>query len=160
MRFHSGCSNPNYKHGLTKTHLYQTWSNVKSRCYDKNSRPFKDYGGRGIEVCEEWRNNFVAFYEWAMCNGYRQGLTLDRIDNDKGYSPENCRWATVKEQSNNRRSNTYLMFRGEKKTASQWAEECGLSRDSLYHRLACGWSIEKALTTPMRKYPRKSKEEK
>jgi hypothetical protein len=155
MRYHVGKSNPNYKHGLTKTHLFQTWSNAKSRCSDPNSLPFKDYGGRGITVCEEWKNDFKAFYDWAMANGYKEGLTLDRIDNNQGYSPDNCRWATVKEQSNNRRSNTFLVFCGERKTISQWADDTGISRETLYKRLANGWDIEETLTTPTRKYTKK-----
>ena len=155
MRFHIGSSNPNYKHGLTKTHLFQTWSNAKSRCSDANSVPFKDYGGRGITVCDEWKTDFKAFYDWAIKNGYKEGLTLDRIDNDKGYSPDNCRWATIKEQSNNRRSNTFLVFRGERKTVSQWAYDIGISRETLYKRLAHGWDVEKTLTTPTRKHTKK-----
>ena len=152
MRFATGCSNPNYKHGLTKTHLYQTWSNAKSRCQDVNSHAYKHYGGRGITVCDEWRDNFQAFYDWAMSSGYKEGLTLDRIDNNKGYSPKNCRWITVKEQSNNRRSNRFLLFRGERKTVSQWADDIGITKETLYKRLAHGWSIEKTLSTPTRKY--------
>ena len=152
MRFRAGCNNPNYKHGHTKTHLYQTWGNAKSRCYDVKSAPYKDYGGRGITVCDEWLNNFQAFYDWAMSSGYKEGLTLDRIDNNKGYSPDNCRWATIKEQSNNRRSNTYLAFRGERKTVSQWADDIGVSRETLYKRLSNGWDVAKTLTTPVRKH--------
>ena len=152
MRIHKGCNNPNFKHGLTNTHLFRTWSNAKSRCEDVNSIPFKDYGGRGIVVCEEWRKDFLAFYEWAIANGYKKGLTLDRIDNNKGYSPENCRWTTMKEQSNNRRNNVYLVFNGEEKTVSQWAESIGISRETLYKRLNHGWSVEKTLGTPARKY--------
>ena len=87
-----------------------------------------------------------------MSNGYKEGLTLDRIDNDKGYSPENCRWTTVKEQSNNRRSNTWLEFCGERKTISQWSDYIGVSVDTLCHRLKNGWSIEKTLSTPTGKY--------
>lgn len=159
MISHAGCNNPNYKHGLTKTHLYQTWSNAKSRCYDVHSIPFKDYGGRGIMVCEEWLHDFQAFYDWAMASGYEEGLTLDRIDNNKGYSPDNCRWVTIKEQSNNRRSNTHLVFRGERKTVSQWADDTGISKETLYKRLSFGWDVEKALTTPTRKHIGKNRKE-
>jgi hypothetical protein len=90
-----------------------------------------------------------------MSSGYKEGLTLDRIDNNKGYSPDNCRWVTVKEQSNNRRSNTHLVFRGERKTVTQWADETGISRETLYKRLTNGWDAEKTLTTPTRKYTKK-----
>ena len=155
MRFHQGSNNPNFKHGLTKTPLFRTWSNAKSRCCDKNSTPFMDYGGRGITICEEWLNDFQAFYDWAMENGYKEGLTLDRIDNNKGYSPENCRWTTIKEQSNNRRSNKHLEFRGESKTISQWADTMGIDKETIYKRLKNGWEVEKALTTPTRPYKTK-----
>ena len=150
-----GSANPNYKHGLSKTPLFRTWSNAKSRCYDENSKPFKDYGGRGITVCAEWRNDFHAFYDWAMESGYKRGLTLDRIDNDKGYSPDNCRWSTVKEQANNRRSCRKIEFCGETKTISEWAESIGVRRDTLERRFLNGWSVEKALTTPSGKYTKR-----
>ena len=155
MRFHQGSKNPNFKHGLTKTPLFRTWSNAKSRCYDVNALPFRDYGGRGITVCEEWLHDFQAFYDWAISNGYQEGLTLDRIDNNKGYSPNNCRWVTVKEQSNNRRSNTHLVFRGETKTISQWADTMGIDKETIYARLKIGWCVEKALTTPKRSFKTK-----
>ena len=157
MRDHRGSKNPSYKHGLTNTPLFRTWSNAKSRCCDVNSVPFKDYGGRGITVCDEWKNDFQAFYDWAISSGYKAGLTLDRIDNNKGYSPDNCRWATMKEQSNNRRNNAHLVFRGERKTVTQWAEDTGISRNTLYKRLSNGWDVERTLTTPTRKHTKKKR---
>ena len=93
----------NYKHGLCEHPLYNVWKNMKKRCYNKNVYNYKSYGGRGIIVCDEWRNNFKAFYDWALNNDYEKGLEIDRVDNDGNYEPSNCRFVTRSENQKNKR---------------------------------------------------------
>lgn len=145
-----GKSNPMYKHGGYGTRLYEIWRSLKKRCLNPKTEQYSNYGGRGITVCDEWRDSFQAFYDWAMANGYRDDLTLDRIDGNGNYEPSNCRWATWKEQQNNRRNNHFITYNGETKTLKQWSEQVGIDWDILYSRLKKGWSVEKALTTKAR----------
>lgn len=139
----------NIVHGECGTRLYRIWRGMRKRCYDKNHHAYLRYGGRGIFVCDAWNNSFVAFSEWAHSNGYQEHLTLERIDNDKEYSPNNCTWATRKVQNNNRSSNKILAFDGISMTQSQWAEAMGLTKNVIHDRLARGWTIPDALTTPI-----------
>lgn len=136
------------KHGLSNTRLHRIWHSMYCRCYYKSTNQYKNYGGRGIKVCEEWKHmqGFINFYNWAINNGYKETLTLDRIDNNKGYCPSNCRWITPKEQSNNRRNNVYYIFNGETKTSKQWCELYNISQTTLLDRLKRGWTLEQALT--------------
>ena len=118
------------------------------RCHNVNSKSYLHYGGRGIAVCEDWLNSFQLFYEWAMSNGYQQNLSIDRIDNDKGYSPENCRWITMKQQCRNTRQNVMLSYNGETMCVTDWATKLGLSRFTLYGRIRKGWPIKDVLAAP------------
>ena len=144
-----GNLNPNYKHGLKNTRLFRIWSNMKTRCYNDHSPSFKWYGARGITMCNEWRNDFKLFYEWAMSNGYRDDLTIDRIDNDGNYCPENCRWETTKSQALNTRRNHLVEMNGEIKSLSEWCEILSINYRTVQDRLKRGWSHEEALTEPV-----------
>lgn len=139
-------------HGLTGTRLYRIWANMKTRCYNKRNRNYARWGARGITVCDEWRDNFQAFYDWAMANGYDDDLTIDRIDNDKGYYPENCRWATYEEQANNTRHNTHITFRGETHTLEYWSRHLGIDKTTLHYRLK-HLTPEEAFTLPKQAAP-------
>lgn len=119
-----------------------------SRCHNPRCRAYPSYGGRGVKVCAEWRR-FENFY--ADMGDPATGMTLDRIDNDLGYSKTNCRWATHKTQNNNKRDNVLLDFRGKTLNVTQWSEELGVPRQLIYDRLRTGWDAERALTTPKRK---------
>lgn len=131
--------------------LRKIWESMHERCEYQRHPHFKDYGGRGIKVCEAW-DSYLPFAKWAMKNGYSQDLTIDRIDGNKGYCPSNCRWVTQKEQQNNKRSNHKIKYNGEIRNLSEWADMYGIGRTTLRERLKCGWSIEKALSTPVRQY--------
>jgi hypothetical protein len=111
----------NKTHGMKGTRLYRIWSGMKDRCLNRNSKYWDRYGGRGITVCEEWKT-FENFMEWAKQNGYSKKLTLDRIDNDGNYEPSNCRWATMKQQQNNRSNNLRYTFKGVTHTLSEWSD--------------------------------------
>ena len=130
---------------MTKTEdkIYKAWWAMKDRCNNPYSSMYKHYGGRGITVCKEWEESFHNFLEWSLENGYRSDLSIDRIDNNKGYSPGNCRWATWKEQSRNRRCNRLITYNGETKCVSEWAEELGITHSMILQRLNKGWPIEK-----------------
>lgn len=144
---------PTIKHGLSKSKTYLAWRNLKSRCDNKNDIRYKSYGARGITVCDEWQS-FEAFYR--DMGEAPESMSIDRKDNDGPYCKENCRWATNKEQGNNKTTNHVIDFAGKKQTLTQWAREIGLSPDTLERRInKLKMPINKALTMPLR--PKKSK---
>lgn len=141
-------------HGKSKTRIYNTWASMKSRCLNPNDNSYFRYGGRGICVCEEWINSFESFYDWSMENGYTDSMTIERKDNDGNYCPENCRWATQKEQCRNRRTNAVFEYMGEKHILTEWCEILNLEYKFVHNRIRHGWSFERAISTP-KTYSRK-----
>lgn len=147
----SQSSKAHTKHGEHNTRLNRIWRKMKNRCTNPSNTSYKNYGGRGITVCQEWADSFETFRDWAMANGYRDALTIDREDVNGPYSPENCRWITNQKQQNNRRDNHYITFNGETRTITEWARLYNLSENALVHRIQRGWDVEKAFTTPLNK---------
>lgn len=138
-------------HGQRYTRLYGIWSKMKARCNNKNLSAYRNYGGRGISVCADWQNSYEMFASWAMSNGYKEDLTLDRINVNEGYSPDNCRWADRITQANNTRSNHYIEFNGQTRTLTEWSRLNGIKVQTIRKRLNRGWSIADALTLPPKK---------
>ena len=137
------------KHGMSGTKIYYIWIEMRQRCNNHDNKRYKLYGKRGISVCKEWDNSFSKFYEWAKENGYGEGLSIDRIDNNGDYKPNNCRWVTQKEQNNNTRRCNFITYKGKAKSLKQWSEYLGLNYNTLRSRLRIGWSPKKAFETPM-----------
>ena len=135
-------------HGLTHHREYDTWRNMMKRCYDPKNPKYPRYGGRGIGVCREWHDASVAIPFFEKMNRKR-GETLDRIDNDRDYSPENVRMAPAKIQARNKGNTTRLTFQGVTKSVGEWAEELGISHNTLFARLRYGWSVQSILTQPL-----------
>lgn len=125
----------NKRHGLYKTKLYRVWHAMKCRCYNPNDKKYPRYGLRGIKVCDEWKNDFVKFNNWANSNGYTEGLSIDRINNDGNYEPSNCRWVTIVENSNNTSKNVFITHNGVTRTISEWSRCIGVSVDAIRWRI-------------------------
>lgn len=136
----------NYRHGMRHSRIYNIWRSMGQRCSNPNNNRYSVYGGRGIVVCAEWKY-FIGFYEWSISNGYNDGLTIDRINPNGNYEPNNCRWVTQKVQQNNRNNNRYIEFNGNIHTLGEWSEITGINLGTIWDRLKRGWSIEKTLTT-------------
>lgn len=137
-------------HNMKGTRLYRIWSGMKDRCLNPKSKYWSKYGERGIGICKDWRK-FENFYEWAIKNGYKEDLTIDRINNDGDYEPSNCRWATYKEQENNRSNNRILEYKNQSHTISEWSEIVGIKQRIISQRLIHGWTVERALTQKPRR---------
>ena len=132
--------------------LYRIWRGMVDRCTRPNFRQWKDYGGRGITVCNEWRNDYQNFKQWAYSNGYDDNLTIDRKNNDGNYEPSNCRWIPFEEQMNNRRTNHLLSLNGKTQSMKKWSNEIGINYGTLKSRIKSGWPIERALKDPVIKH--------
>lgn len=142
------------KHGASQggkqTRLYRVWANMKRRCYDKKHKFFKDYGGREIRVCDEWRKSFSTFRDWALSNGYSDDLTIDRIDVNGNYEPSNCRWVTNAFQQNNKRDNVIIDINGEKHNITEWCRLYDLPEATIKARIyGYGWNPKTAIVTPV-----------
>lgn len=141
-----GNPNGHLVHGLCNTPLYAVWRTMRQRCTNPNCRGYKWYGAKGIKVCEEWLN-VENFFEWAIQSGYREGLTIDRIDSSGDYEPSNCRWVSMSEQQSNRSSNHLIEFNGECHTLTEWSSILGIPRSTLSNRIVThGWTVERAFT--------------
>lgn len=144
-----GCSKP----GLTKHPLHSVWTNMKTRCNNPKADNYRYYGGKGIRVCDEWNNSFYSFYEWAIQNGYdaenKKDSLLDRIDPNKDYCPENCRFADRYVQANNKNNNVHILFRGELLTYREiYNKYCKINYKTFLNRVHCGWDMEDAISIP------------
>jgi hypothetical protein len=139
------------KHHLTEHLLYGVWCNMRSRCYNEKNVAYRNYGGRGIRVHHSW-NNFIVFYNWAISAGWEKGLEIDRINNNGNYTPKNCRIVTPRNNNRNRRTSIYFTYNGKKLFITDLCEEFGIDRGALLYRIReLGWSIDKAIKTPVRK---------
>ena len=153
-RLSAAASRQNTTHGLSKSSLFKKYVAMRNRCERPSCNAYKNYGARGIKICDEWlgADGFLHFYHWAMESGYNDfaigSCTIERIDNNGPYAPWNCRWATRKEQANNTRKNVFLTYNGKTQTLAMWSEETGLVDETIRYRINHGWTVEEALTIP------------
>ncbi len=134
-----------FTHGKRNHPLYESWLGMRNRCYWPQHNRFEHYGGKGIKVCDEWRDDFEVFYKWGIANGWKKGLQIDRKENDKDYCPDNCKFSTVKQQARNRTTNVKLTVNGITKIAIEWAEEVNINPSIIYSRLKRGYSHQEAV---------------
>lgn len=133
--------------GYSQERLYRTWVGMHNRCYNPNHDRYKWYGGKGIRICDEW-HDFINFRRWALDNGYTNELTIDRIDANRNYCPENCQWVDMKVQVNNRSNNRVIWYKGRQYTATKLAEAHGMSPHTIFNRLKPGWNVDQIIDTP------------
>lgn len=136
-------------HGQCYTRVYRIYAKIKRRCFVKDDPAYPRYGGRGITMCDEWKDSFENFSEWAYANGYADNLSIDRIDNNGSYTPENCRWSDLYCQANNKRNNVIYCYEGKTQTLPNWCREKNMSYKAVWYRLSKGWPFEKAISTPV-----------
>lgn len=137
-------------HGMSNTKIYRIWASMKSRCYCKVSKSYKDYGERGITVCDEWKNSFESFFDWAMKNGYSENLSIERKDLNGNYSPSNCIWIPFNKQQNNRRTCRLFEYDGEVRNLTEWCDHFKLPFKVVHSRIyKLGWSFERAVSEPI-----------
>ncbi len=137
-------------HNKSYTKLYRSYTCMKERCYYPHNNRYYKYGARGIKICKEWLNDRQTFFNWALKNGYEDGLTIDRIDVNGDYCPENCRWISREKQTKNRTTTFWIEYNGNRMCLADWARKIGINSCTLSARLKKGWSIEQALSTPVR----------
>ena len=144
-----GCLRTSPRHPKEWKRIFSIWRHMKSRCYDENVREYKWYGKKGVTMCDEWLNSFETFFNWSISNGYKENLTIDRIDCNGNYCPENCRWTTKYVQDRNKTSNTWITYNNETMVMSDWAKRYNINSATLYSRIfERNWSIEDALNIP------------
>lgn len=147
------------KHGKTHTRLFGIWMSMRNRCLNPQCKDYKNYGGRGIIVCPEWLEDFMSFYDWAINNGYDEDLSIDRVNTNGNYCPENCRWADRYMQQNNRRCCKYASYNGETHTLREWSRITGINHCTLSARInKYGWDVELAFTTKPHQNKRRKKD--
>lgn len=141
---------PTLTHNMSHTVLYRKWASIKRRCYTPSVRDYKNYGERGIKMCDDWKNSFEAFMLWSIQSGYSDGLTIERKDMNGDYCPENCTWIPFQEQQKNRRFCRFITYKGETKTLTDWCKALNLPYKQIHNRMfKLGWSFERAVSEPV-----------
>ena len=148
----------NTTHGQQPRKMFNAYVNMKTRCYNPNYHLYKNYGGKGIKICDEWlgKNGFINFREWSFKNGYKDELSIDRINNNGNYEPNNCRWVTMREQQNNRTNNHLVTIEGKTQTLAEWCRYYGIKYANVMARICNGWSEYDALTKPLQRIHKRS----